>query len=97
MYQTLSAPPDSKLSRDLSKNLQDRLSPGTEPPASPDPQQSTNRSSDTQSGVVTQQPNEASSTTSNQEADIAEARPPLNPFMVPVELLKRRDVQPRLL
>ncbi|XP_074518075.1 snRNA-activating protein complex subunit 2 [Halichoeres trimaculatus] len=87
VYKTLSSPSDSKPHRDLFKDLQDGLSPATEPPAGLDPQQSPR---------VAQQPQEdASIATSNQEADTTRACPPLNPFMVPVGLLKRRDAQPQ--
>ncbi|XP_034532824.1 snRNA-activating protein complex subunit 2 [Notolabrus celidotus] len=101
VYQSLSSSSHSKMAKDL----QDRLPPRTDSPAGPDTgtpnaQQNAAEPADKQSEEVTQQPHKAesqssaSNTPSNQDTEITGVCPPLNPFMVPLELLKRRVVQP---
>ncbi|CAJ1086477.1 snRNA-activating protein complex subunit 2 [Xyrichtys novacula] len=102
-YQSLSSSSDSRAARDLFKDLQDRPGAQTESPAvtnmdRPDTQQNPAGPADIDKRGVTQQPQEAethssaSNTTANQDADISGVCPPLNPFMVPLKLLKRREI-----
>uniref|UniRef100_UPI0037E76CF3 snRNA-activating protein complex subunit 2 n=1 Tax=Semicossyphus pulcher TaxID=241346 RepID=UPI0037E76CF3 len=99
VYQSLSSPADSRTARDMFKDLQGGLCAHTDTPGGPDGQQNPAGPADTQSGAETPQPQEArsqssaSSNMSSRGADVTAACPPLNPFIVPLNLLKRRKVR----
>ncbi|XP_060887416.1 snRNA-activating protein complex subunit 2 [Labrus mixtus] len=101
VYQSLSSPADSRTARDVLKDLQGQLSTPTESPAAPerDEPDTQQNLTDAQSEGVAPQPqdaesqsSESSNATSQQDADVTGVCPPLNPFMVPVKLLKCRKV-----
>ncbi|XP_028996306.1 snRNA-activating protein complex subunit 2 [Betta splendens] len=94
VYRCLSAPADSKISRERLKNLRDSLSGQTDAQAG-----ASSARPDTDSGGETLQANEAEhqgasggNNADNQpgEADLMEPWPLLNPFLVPLKLLKRK-------
>ncbi|KAM6960356.1 snRNA-activating protein complex subunit 2 [Tautogolabrus adspersus] len=101
VYQSLSSPADSRTARDVLKDLQGRLGAPTKSPAAPerDGPNTQQNSADTHSEGVAPQPQDAesqssasSNATSNKDMEVTGGCPPLNPFMVPVKLLKRRKV-----
>ncbi|XP_044039444.1 snRNA-activating protein complex subunit 2 isoform X2 [Siniperca chuatsi] len=105
VYQCLSSPADSKIAREMFKDLKDGLCAQTEAPSGRDSnrtnsQQNTAGTADssdvTDSGEKKLQPDEAESQSSgntssqSEDADVMGVCPPLNPFMVPLKLLMRQ-------
>ncbi|XP_073330546.1 uncharacterized protein snapc2 [Pagrus major] len=104
-YQCLSSPADSKIAREMFKELKDGLGAQTEMMSDPDSngtnsQQDTAGTADnsdvTHSGGKKIEPDEAESQSSgntdasSQSKDADVMPPPLNPFMIPLNLLKRK-------
>ncbi|XP_078132381.1 uncharacterized protein snapc2 [Sander vitreus] len=102
VYQFLSSPADSKMAREMFKERKDGLCAQTGTPSGPNSQQSTAGGADsddvTDSGGKKLQPEESesqSSGSSNPSGHSGNAEkmglcPPLNPFMVPLKLLRRK-------
>ncbi|XP_035850078.1 snRNA-activating protein complex subunit 2 isoform X2 [Sander lucioperca] len=102
VYQFLSSPADSKMAREMFKERKDGLRAQTGTPSGPNGQQNTAGAADsdsvTDSGGKKLQPEESesqSSGSSNPSGHSGNAEkiglcPPLNPFMVPLKLLRRK-------
>ncbi|TDG99928.1 hypothetical protein EPR50_G00199590 [Perca flavescens] len=102
VYQFLSSPADSKTAREMFKERKDGLCAQTGAPSGPNGKQSTAGAADsgdvTDSGGKKRQPEESesqSSGSSNPSGHSGNAEkmglcPPLNPFMVPLKLLRRK-------
>lgn len=92
VYQGLSARSDTTAAQDLLRDLQERLRAQTESPAAPQTNQPDIQENPggPESGGVAPQPPEA-----NSQSSASSRCPPLNPFMVPVKLLKCREAQPQ--
>ncbi|KAK2852103.1 hypothetical protein Q5P01_008379 [Channa striata] len=90
VYQYLSSPADSKMERDMFKNLKDGVATQTETQSGGD------CSGAMDSGTMQQQPDEADGQFSGNSNMLSQLRnadvlaPPLNPFMMPLKLLMRR-------
>lgn len=106
MYQCLSSPADSKIAGEMFKDLKDGFCAQTEAPGARDHNRTNGQqntagtadSSDVTDRGKTLQPEEAESQSSGinntscqlGDTDLLGLCPPLNPFMVPLKLLKRR-------
>ncbi|XP_035491050.2 uncharacterized protein PB18E9.04c isoform X2 [Scophthalmus maximus] len=103
VYQCLSSPANSKMAREMFKDLKDGPTAQGDVPSgadgnTPDGQQNTARTVDSSGVVDSEEPDVAESrssrsknaSTQSGKADVIGPCPPLNPFLVPLKLLVRR-------
>ncbi|XP_070786168.1 snRNA-activating protein complex subunit 2 [Enoplosus armatus] len=94
-YQCLSSPADSKVAREMFKDLKDGFAARTEAPGggqgaagTPDADGGGNRRLPGE--AERQSPGSNNASSQSEEADVMGLCPPLNPFMVPLKLLRRK-------
>lgn len=95
VYKTLLSRSHTRMAKDFFKHLEERFRAQNQSPPAPE----ADRPADTHSGGVELPPQNAdsqsaaSNTAANQNKGVVGVCSPLNPFLVPVKLLKRKEVQ----